>query len=131
VNVFLVSAVRFHCLLAFLLTVGTPAFAAAQWLRIGSTNFELFTTAGEKKGKEAILYFEQVQSLFDRLSKVKRRSTTPVRIIAFQSDKEFEPYRINDFATAYYMGNRDRDYIVMKSISSEYYPVAIHEYIHL
>jgi Flp pilus assembly protein TadD len=56
---------------------------------------------------------------------------TPVRIIAFNSEKEYKPYRFNEFADAYYQASRDRDYIVMKSIAQENYPVAIHEYAHL
>jgi tetratricopeptide (TPR) repeat protein len=123
-----VSGIQRKCFLALLLTT---AASAADWVRIKSPNFELFTTAGEKKGREAILYFEQVRATFDKLAKSGSSSTLPVRIIAFRSDKEFDPYRINDFATAYYLGSRDRDYIVMRSISAEYYPVALHEYTHL
>jgi Flp pilus assembly protein TadD len=106
-------------------------FAAEQWLRIRSPNFELFTTAGEKKGREAILYFEQVRSLFIKLNASGHAPPFPVRIIAFRSDEEFAPYRMNDFATAYYLSGQERDYIVMKSIGPELYPVAIHEYTHL
>ena len=53
-------------LAVLLLALGStqPIFAAEQWLKIKSSNFELFTTAGEKKGREAILYFEQVRGLF-------------------------------------------------------------------
>jgi hypothetical protein len=57
---------RWTLKLALLLTLDSAqaAFAAEQWLKINSSNFELFTTAGEKKGREAILYLEQVRSLF-------------------------------------------------------------------
>ena len=106
------------------------ALAAEQWLKIKSANFDLLTTAGERKGREAILYFEQVRTLFSKLSQ-SAAPRLPVRIIAFQSDKEYKPYRLNDFATAYYTGSQDRDYIVMGRIDPELYPVAIHEYAHL
>jgi tetratricopeptide (TPR) repeat protein len=105
--------------------------AAEQWLKITSANFELLTTAGEKKGREAILYFEQVRTLFSRLSKSGGAPALPVRIVAFQSDKEYRPYRLNEFAFAFYVGDKDRDSIVMKSIDADLYPVAIHEYTHL
>src|SRR5689334_6931668 len=52
-------------------------------------------------------------------------------IVAFRGEKEYKPYRINEFALAFYTGNQDRDYIVMQDISSEHYPAAIHEYAHL
>lgn len=118
---------------ALLLTlVSTQAiFSADQWLKMNSSNFELFTTAGEKKGREAILHFEHVRSLFSKLNKSGRAPAFPVRIIAFHSDKEFLPYRPNEGAAAYYQAGHDRDYIVMKSIDPDLYPVAIHEYVHL
>ena len=106
-------------------------FSAEQWVKLTTPNFELFTTAGEKKGREAVLYFEQVRSFFIKIGRSKRGSSLPVRIVAFQSEKEFKPYRVNEFAIAYYVGGFDRDYIVMRSITPENYPVAIHEYVHL
>ena len=33
---------------------------AQPWLKLTSSNFELFTTAGEGKGREVLLYFEQL-----------------------------------------------------------------------
>ena len=106
--------------------------AADQWLKLKSSHFELYTTAGEKKGREAILYFEQVRDFFGRARQgAKPATNVPVRIVAFRSDKEFQPYRINEFATAFYLEGYDRDYIVMRSITPENYPVAVHEFTHL
>jgi hypothetical protein len=105
--------------------------AADQWVKLATPNFELYTTAGEKKGREAILYFEQVRSFFLEASASKRVSEFPVRIVAFRGEKQYQPYRLNEFAIAYYARGRNRDYIVMQDIASEHYPVAIHEYAHL
>ena len=106
--------------------------AAEQWVKLTSSHFELFTTAGERKGREALLYFEQVRDFFNRT----RSSDNPVpnarvRIIAFQSEKEYAPYRINESAWAFYLNGYGDDYIVMRNISAENYPVAVHEYTHL
>ena len=108
-----------------------PLFGAEQWVKLTTPNFELYTTAGEKKGREAILYFEQVRSFFLQASESKRVSEFPVRIVAFRGEKQYRPYRINEFATAYFTRGRNRDYIVMQDIASEHYPTAIHEYTHL
>jgi tetratricopeptide (TPR) repeat protein len=119
---------------AVLATVLLPrsAPAAEQWLKLQSSHFELYTTAGEKKGREAVLYFEQVRDFFQRThGESKAMPSVPVRIIAFRSDKEFEPYRFNAASSAFYLEGYDRDYIVMRSISPEYYPVAVHEFTHL
>ena len=113
-----------------LAALALPA-AAEQWTRLSTPHFELYTTAGEKSGRAAILYFEQVRSFFLQVSPSKRASEFPVRIIAFRSDKEFKPYRLNEASTAFYTRSQSRDYIVMRDASPEHYPVAIHEYMHL
>lgn len=105
--------------------------AADQWIRLTTPHFELLTSAGEKKGREAILYFEEVRSFFLAASPSKHVPDFPVRIIAFRGEKQFKPYKLNESATAYYVRNHDRDYIVMEDIQAEHYPVAIHEYTHL
>src|SRR4030088_802862 len=98
------------------------ATAAEQWLKLTSAHFELYTTAGEKKGREAILYFEQVRDFFGKArGDAKPVTTVPVRIIAFRSDKEYKPYRINESAEAFYLDGYDRDYIVMRAITEESY----------
>jgi len=108
------------------------ATAAEQWLKLKSSHFELYTTAGERKGREAILFFEQVRDFFSKaLTRSKSSSAAPVRIVAFRSEKEYKPFRPNEFATAFYLAGYDRDYIVMESISPEHYPVAVHEFTHL
>jgi Flp pilus assembly protein TadD len=102
-----------------------------RWLKIESPNFELFTTAGERSGREAARHFEQVRAFFLEAMGLGSKTGPPVCIVVFRSDKEFAPYAPNGFSTAYYLGARDRDYIVMKSASSERFPVAVHEYVHL
>jgi tetratricopeptide (TPR) repeat protein len=120
-------------ILAILGTAVIPRLLSApeQWIKIETPHFELYTTAGEKKGREAILYFEQVRSFFLQSSPSKHAPEFPVRIVAFRSESQYKPYRMNESAVAYYAPGRDRDYIVMQDISSEHYPAAIHEYTHL
>lgn len=108
-----------------------PGAAAEQWIKLDTPHFELYTSNGEKKAREAILYFEQVRSFFLEATPSKRVPEFPVRIVAFRSEKQFKPYRISEASAAYYTRGRYRDYIVMQDISSEYYPAAIHEYTHL
>jgi tetratricopeptide (TPR) repeat protein len=105
--------------------------APEQWIKLETPHFELYTTAGEKKGREAILYFEQVRSFFLQASPSKRATEFPVRIVAFRSESQYKPYRMNGSAVAFYAPGRSRDYIVMQDISGEHYPVAIHEYTHM
>jgi tetratricopeptide (TPR) repeat protein len=91
----------------------------------------MFTTAGEKKGRECILYFETVRQFFIDTRFVKNMAGAPVRIVAFRNEKEFRPYAPNEVAMAFYAGGLDRDFIVMSDIGPERYPAAVHEYVHL
>ena len=120
-----------HCLRAALVAAALPALAsAATWIKVTSPHFELYTTAGERRGREAVQYFEQVREQFLRM----RSSDAPsgrVRIVAFSSKKEFEPYQPNQFSAAFYLGGDGRDFIVMSGLGSDSFPVAVHEYTHL
>jgi len=118
-------------LAAALFASALPAFGAGEWVRLTTPHFEIYTTAGEKKGREAILYFEQVRSFVTEITHANWDQPVPVRIIAFKSDKQFRPYAPNGSDFAYYAGTQSRDYIVMEDIDAEHFPVAIHEYMHL
>src|ERR1022692_2647820 len=102
-----------------------------RWLKIKSPNFELFTTAGERNGREVARHFEQVRAFFLEAMGLGLKSGPPVRIVVFRSDKEFAPYAPNELASAFYLGTDDHDYIIMKGASGEDFPVAVHEYTHL
>jgi hypothetical protein len=105
--------------------------ADAHWTRIASPNFEMYTTAGERNARDTIRYFEQVRGFFAQMMPHALEKPSQVRILAFNSEKEYAPYRLNDYATAYYHSSGDHDYIVMSHAGPEAFPVAIHEYVHL
>ena len=118
---------------AIALVVSASLRAAGQdpWLKITSANFELYTTAGERTGRDLVKHFEQVRSFFVQAFGSKLSGAKPARIIAFRNEKEYQAYRPNEFATAYYQPGSEHDFIVMSSGSSEHYPVAVHEFTHL
>ncbi len=106
------------------------ASAEQRWVKATSTNFEVYTTAGEKKAREVILYFEQVRSLFEKESHPVRSAAGRVRIVVFQSPKEYKPYQMFD-RPAYAAGSHDHDEIVLGNLAVDYYPIAVHEYVHI
>jgi len=91
----------------------------------------MYTTAGERSARDTIRYFEQVRGFFDQMMPHARDKPSQVRILVFNSEKEYAPYRLNGYATAYYHSSGDHDYIVMSHAGEETFPVAIHEYVHL
>jgi hypothetical protein len=105
--------------------------AGDPWVRIQSANFELFTTAGERGGLALIRQFEQVRQFFVLAIGADLTGRRPTGIIVFRSDKEYQPYRPNDSATAFFQAGADHDFIVMKDAAAENFHVAAHEYTHL
>lgn len=118
------------CLFVFSISL-IPGFAEDHWIQLTTPHFELYSTASDKKAREALLFFEQVRTFFLETSGSKKTPEFPVRIVAFNSEKQYAPYRARSTAFAYYTSGRMRDYIVMQNVSSEHYPVALHEYTHL
>jgi tetratricopeptide (TPR) repeat protein len=108
-----------------------PLQAEQHWISLTTPHFEMYTTNGAGSGTRALQVFERVRAFFLEASPTKQAPDTPVRIIAFRSEKEFAPYRPNGGAAAYYQRSRKRDYIVMQDLSTDNYRTAVHEYTHL
>ena len=110
-----------------------PAIASAQqsWVKATTTNFEVYTTAGEPKAREAALYFEHVNSFLVKALGTTRSGTGRVRVIVFQSAREYKPYQPDEGTLAYAGGGPGTDRIVMQGISPAQYFIAVHEYVHI
>jgi tetratricopeptide (TPR) repeat protein len=108
-----------------------PSFAATEWSKIASPNFEMYTTAGEKDARRALEYFEQVRDFFMRIKSQQVTTRLPVTIVAFKNEKQYKAYSPRETTAAYFIGDEQRDYIVMGGVGSEHYPTAVHEYMHL
>ncbi|HEY1754650.1 MAG TPA: tetratricopeptide repeat protein [Bryobacteraceae bacterium] len=122
--------------LALALSPAIPAAGAGpRWICAQNPNFEVYSTADEASVSDTLLEFEQVRSFFQSLASLHEMHRTekqaPVRIVAFSTAKEYEPYRPNQFAVAFYFPGIERDTIVMSHAGAEAFPVAIHEYFHL
>ena len=124
---------RMHCVLlsALLAMAAPPQLAAQQWTRLTSPDFEIYTDAGEKEGRSLLTRFEQVRSFFLKAAPVRPPEEFPVRIIAFRSREEFNRYKPNPIAAAYFTSNPYRDYIVLPDTSQEMFSLGVHEYTHL
>jgi hypothetical protein len=105
--------------------------ADSRWIRLKSDNFELYSGGNVRSARDTLKEFEQVRGFFIQASGGHSGKSAPVRLVAFGSAKEYEPYRINEFAIAYYHQTADRDYIVMSRGGADTFPIAVHEYVHL
>jgi Tfp pilus assembly protein PilF len=114
-----------------LLSVCWAGAAEPHWIRMHSLDFEIYSTASEKSTRETLHQFEQVRDFFTQTMGVDASRSTSLRIVVFGSKKEYNAYRPNDFAAAYYLPTPDRDYIVLGGTGADVFPVAVHEYVHL
>ena len=108
-----------------------PVQGAAHWISVTTSHFEMYTTNGEKQAVRALQGFEQVRSFFLQNSRNKFAPEGRVRIVAFSSEQEYKPYRMNGGSFAYYQQSHERDYIVMQDIEPDHHQAAVHEYTHL
>ena len=120
-----------RCFIATLILAVNAGAADPRWIRLQTDSFEIYSTASENNTREALRQFEEVRAFFPRTGAKESQRPARIRIVAFNSKKEFEPYRFNEFATAYYQKSAERDTIVMSHLGSETFPIAIHEYVHL
>ena len=57
-----------------------------RWLRLKTPNFELYTDAGESRGREVDLKLEQFRNVFAAQASDRNISPLSVREFVFQSD---------------------------------------------
>ncbi|MCU1298323.1 MAG: hypothetical protein JWO91_2601 [Acidobacteriaceae bacterium] len=109
----------------------------AQWIRVSSDHFSIVTDAGDKKGREVAVRFEQMRAVFGQLlSRSKLKMPEPLEIIALKSDKEYAqiaPLKDGMAITApgFFIPGEDRNYIVLNLFEEESWRAVTHEFAHL
>jgi tetratricopeptide (TPR) repeat protein len=118
------------------LSLTSPA-AEPPWLEIHSTHFTVITDAGEKKGKELALRFEQMRAVFkDLLMKDRLNDSAPLTILAFKSDKTYyqsAPLRQGQPITVpgFFVPGEDQNFIVLNLFEEESWRAVAHDFAHL
>ncbi len=102
---------------------------AAEWVRIQTNAFEVYTDAGERIAREALAQIERIHSAFAPMR--SRSLPLPARIFVLSSRSEFERTRPSSATEAFFQSGPERDYIVAHRSVSENYRVLRHEYVHL
>ena len=127
-----------RCLLAFLL-VPLVGFASDQWTEVKSPHFLVVTDAGDKRGRDVALRFEQMRQVFGSLVvRGEVKTSRPVQILAFKSSKEMRQvaplYKGKPIEVAgLYQKGQSEDYIALDlSTEGDYrWQTVFHEYAHL
>jgi Flp pilus assembly protein TadD len=130
------SALLICGLIAFTIPPAHAAEKEPQWIRVNSAHFSVLTDASEKKGREVILRFEQMRSIFAQLlMKTRVNMPEPLDIIALKGDKEFvqiAPIGQGKLISkpAFFLPGEDRNYIVLNLFEDESWRAISHEFAH-
>lgn len=107
-----------------------------QWVEVKSPNFAVITDAGDKRGRDVALHFEQMRAVFGTLiTKAHVNLSVPLQIVAFRSTKEMRQMApvFNGKPTevaGLFQGGDDRTFIMLDmSVDNPWY-VVFHEYAH-
>jgi len=117
-----------------LLSIPAPAAEPSAWLEIHSAHFTVITDAGEKKGREVALRFEQMRSVFATLlGKERLNQSVPLTILAFKNDKTFyqvAPLRAGQpiDVPGFFLPGDDQDFIVLNLFEEESWRAVAHDF---
>lgn len=125
-------------LLCIIATLGFtfPAKAETQWVEIRSPHFSVITDAGEKRGREVAVRFEQMRAVFGALfNQAKVNLPVPLQIVAFHNTKEMRQFaplwhgKPTEVAGLFQPG-QDRSFIMLDMSVEDPWKVVFHEYAH-
>ena len=125
-----------------LCSVSAPAAEPNPWLEIHSAHFTVVTDAGEKKGREVALRFEQMRAVFaSLLSKDRLNQPVPLTILAFKNDESYykaAPLRRSQTGEAqpidvpgFFLPGEDQDFIVLNLLADESWRAVAHDFAHM
>ena len=115
-----------------LVTFATSLFGGdPKWIHIQNENFSVYSSAGETDTRSALNHFERVRGFFIQLTGAPPAKPVPIFVTIFGSEKEYQPFRFNEVAAAYYTSQAGRDYIVLGKTGENATRIVTHEYAHL
>ena len=97
------------------------------WIVMETEHFQVYSSASERATRQMLGQFERVRGFFVQASKTATGSAYPVAVLIFGTAKEYQPFRWNTAADAYYTKRGDHDFIVMGSIDDHSAMTASHE----
>lgn len=107
-----------------------------EWVEVHSPNFSVITDAGEKRGREAAMRFEQMRAVFGTLiTQAKVNLPVPLQIVAFRNTKELRQVapifhgKPTQVAGLFQAGG-DRSFIMLDMSADNPWTVVFHEYAH-
>lgn len=132
-----VSACLLAALLGGLFPVAARAAEQSPWQEVHSAHFTVITDAGEKKGREVALRFEQMRAVFGTLlTKDRLNLSVPLTILALKDDKAY--YQIAPLqqghpigVPGFFLAGEDQNFIVLNLFEEESWRAVAHDFAHM
>jgi len=133
---------RISCFHSVAITLAAVLFSSTllasepQWVEVRSPNFSVVTDAGEKRGREVAMRFEQMRAVFGALmTNAHVNLPIPLQIVAFRNTKEMRQVAplFNGKPTelsGLFQGGTDRCFIMLDMSVEDPWHVVFHEYAH-
>ena len=108
--------------------------AEPPWLELHSVHYTVITDAGEKRGREIALRFEQMRAVFAiLLGKDRLSESRPLTILAFKNDKTYyqlAPLRQGQpiQAPGFFLPGEDQDFIALNLFATDPWRAVAHDF---
>jgi|SRR5579872_2991998 len=108
--------------------------AEPPWLELHSVHYTVITDAGEKRGREIALRFEQMRAVFAiLLGKDRLNEARPLTILAFKDDRTYyqlAPLRKGQpiQAPGFYLPGDDQDFIALNLVEGDPWRAVAHDF---
>src|ERR1700680_564804 len=117
-----------------LCAVRVRAAEPSPWLEIHSIHFTVITDAGDKKGREVAVRFEQMRAVFATLlGKERLHQSVPLTILAFDNEKSY--YQVAPLregqpidVPGFFLPGDDQDFIVLNLSEEESWRAVAHDF---
>lgn len=124
------SASLVQCIVIGIALVANQLLASESWVRITTPNFDLYSSLNKKQASLVLNQLEDARTALQALHIGTGATNSPVRVIAFGSEREYTRFRSNDASAAYYLRAGGQEYIVLGEDLSKRGTPVVHEYVH-
>ena len=124
------SASLVQCIVIGIALVANQLLASESWVRLTTPNFDLYSSLNKKQASFVLSQLEDARTALEALHIATREAGSPVRVIAFSSEREYARFRSNDASAAYYLRAEGQEYIVLGEELSKGGTPVVHEYVH-
>lgn len=103
---------------------------AAPWSRVTEGTLSVYTQVNPAQASALLHSFAQLRNALAQASAFQVNQTANLRIIAFQTEKDFNQYRLNSGSCAFYQQTRRGEYVVLQDLDLQHREVSSHEFTH-